>query len=181
MNKEELIAEISAAFKDTRLDDGVGLWEGQGLDDYADAKTLMELKRKDERKDWDKISIPDLSRCASSLHFFDAKGMRFHLPKFLIADISGHEIYASLNIQPPDVLFTLTSDLNGDYQRQRFSLLNNAQLHCIIHYLEYRIDQMIQLYNGYAVTYGSDIHSLEYNPDYRELKKALSIWEERLN
>jgi hypothetical protein len=33
--------------------------------------------------------VSDLNRCASSLSFFDAEGMRFHLPAYLIADLEG--------------------------------------------------------------------------------------------
>ena len=47
MTKEELIIEIRTAFNNVKLEDGVGLWEGQGIDDYADSKTMAELKRKD--------------------------------------------------------------------------------------------------------------------------------------
>ena len=49
MTKEELIKEIYDAFKGVRLEDGIGLWEAQGLDDYADPKTMAELRKKDER------------------------------------------------------------------------------------------------------------------------------------
>ena len=53
---------------------------GQGLDDdYEDAATCEALRLTDEKDDWSKIAVADLNQCYSSLSFFDAEGMRFHL------------------------------------------------------------------------------------------------------
>ncbi len=135
--KEDLINEIREAFKNVKLEDGVGLWEAQGIDDYADNETIAELSKKDEREDWDKISCKDLDYCYSSLCFFDAKGMLFHLPKFLIFEISD-------GLTSHDLIFTL--ELNDEkykeYQNDRFSLLNKKQILCIIHFLEYKLEMV---------------------------------------
>ena len=87
MTKEKLKTKIRTAFKAVELEDGIGLWEAQGVDDYADKKTILKLREKDERKNWNNISYKELAICESSLSFFDAKGMRFYLPQFLIFDI----------------------------------------------------------------------------------------------
>ena len=142
MKKEELIEEIKSAFKNVKLEDGIGLWEAQGLDDYADSKTILELRKKDEREDWNAISFKDISFCASSLSFFDAKGMRFCLPKFLMLDMlepNEHEEEESYLV---DVLFALGYNLNGEYQTERFSLLNNRQKECVIYYLKYKLNDI---------------------------------------
>ncbi len=139
MTKEELILQIRTAFENVKLEDGVGLWEGQGLDDYADSKTILELRKKDERSNWDSIPYEDLVACQSSLSFFDAKGMRFCLPKFLIFDILADQIFKEQGIHSPDVLFTLSYKLNEEYQKNRFSLLDNKQIQCIIDYLQYKL------------------------------------------
>src|SRR5690606_11328391 len=91
MNDDErrIARLIRAAFRDVRLGNGVGLMQAQGLDDYADSKTLAEYRSQDEKDDWSKIPVSELNACYSSLSFFDAEGMRFHLPAFLIADIEG--------------------------------------------------------------------------------------------
>ena len=88
---DELIAEIIEAFQGVTLGDGVGLWEGQGLDDYEDAATCAKYRQKDEKDDWLAIPSDDLFRCNSSLSFFDAKGMRFHLPAYLISALRGED------------------------------------------------------------------------------------------
>jgi len=42
----------------------------------------------DEKMNWENIPSSELERCNSSLSFFDAKGMRFHLPAFMIVAIN---------------------------------------------------------------------------------------------
>jgi len=111
---EEISALIREAFDGVTLGSGVGLREAQGLDDYADAKTRLKYRAGDEKLRWDRIPIKELTACTSSLSFFDAEGMRFHLPAFLIADILG----AGRGMTD----YSLTS---GHYEQ--FSLLSRAQ------------------------------------------------------
>ena len=91
---------VRRAFQGVTLGKGVGLRQGQGLDDYADERTLASYRAQDEKHDWSAIPVADLDRCYSSLSFFDADGMRFHLPAYLIADLEG-------SLQTADVLFHL--------------------------------------------------------------------------
>lgn len=80
---------IVQAFHGVKLGSGIGLFEGQGLDDYEDAATCFAYRERDEKDDWSRITAEDLNRCHSSLSFFDAEGMRFHLPAYLILDLQG--------------------------------------------------------------------------------------------
>lgn len=135
MQKAELLIRmIEEAFSGVVLGDGVGLWQAQGLDDYCDEKQCMALREKDEKLDWRKISKEDINRCYSSLSFFDAAGMRFHLPAYMILDIEGGYDY--------DLDLNLT-DIN-DYKEQQFSLLNQEQRQAVRSYLSYRLDQFYQ-------------------------------------
>jgi uncharacterized membrane protein len=86
---EALVAETHKAFAEVTLGSGIGLLEANGLDDYASEQKLAEYRANDEKLDWKSIPLKRLNRCSSSLFFFDAEGMRFHLPAFLIADIRG--------------------------------------------------------------------------------------------
>ncbi len=47
---DDVISGISLAFADTRLDDGIGLFQATGLDDYASDEELQQLRDR-ERKD----------------------------------------------------------------------------------------------------------------------------------
>ena len=84
-HEQRVLNMIRAAFAGVVLGEGVGLRQGQGLDDYAGAQTLASLRAQDEKHDWSTILVDDLDRCYSSLSFFDPDGMRFHLPAYLVA------------------------------------------------------------------------------------------------
>jgi hypothetical protein len=141
MTKEELITEIRMAFKGVELEDGIGLWEAQGIDDYADEKTIIELRGKDERKNWSNIPYRELAICESSVAFFDAKGMRFCLPQFLILDIIEEDLFKEEEINSPDIVFILGHELDGEYQKNRFSLFDIRQIQCVVEYLAYKLQQ----------------------------------------
>lgn len=86
---DALIAATHEAFAGVALGAGVGLLQANGLDDYASEQQLAEYRASDEKMDWRAIPIDRLNRYSSSLSFFDAEGMRFHLPAFLVADMRG--------------------------------------------------------------------------------------------
>ncbi len=85
---DDVIAEISTAFAETRLGDGIGLFQATGLDDYASDDEIERLRNRDEQTDWRRISYADLEACHAAPSFFDAKGFVFHLPAFLIAELN---------------------------------------------------------------------------------------------
>lgn len=51
--------------------------------------TLAKYRAGDEKQDWRRIPIDDLIACNSALSYFDAEGMRFHLPAYLVAMLRG--------------------------------------------------------------------------------------------
>jgi hypothetical protein len=115
---------IRTAFADERLGSGVGLWEAQAIDDYADEQTQTKYRKRDEKTNWQLIPVDDLNTCCSSLSFFDPEGMRFCLPAFLIADLDGTYIN--------DVVFTLTQT-----GYEQFALLNDQQIAAVRNYLRF--------------------------------------------
>mgnify|MGYP000642763781 CR=1 FL=1 len=145
LTKTQLIGEIYRAFEGVTLEEGVGLWEAQALDDRLEGTAEYErLKAKDEREDWQKIPIVRLYECSSSQSFLDAKGMRFHLGLYLLfaLDVFMDEEDAlhenkDFKLSPPEVFFLLTYNLESEYAKKRFSLLNTQQLECVIDFLEY--------------------------------------------
>lgn len=86
---DQLIAQISAAFAEVTLEDGIGLWESDGIDDYCGPEGLRELRAKDEKLDWQKISADDLNYCNAAPSFLDARGLYFHTPAFMVAELRG--------------------------------------------------------------------------------------------
>ncbi len=124
---ERIIKEITEAFKGVELGDGIGLWQAQALDDYEPIELQKKAREKDEKIDWANIPIEQLNRCYSSPSFFDAEGMRFHLPAFMICDLKNEYNF--------DFCFSLTQI--NDYQMTQFSNLNKKQRQAVRHYLRY--------------------------------------------
>jgi len=112
---EILCDKIKKAFEGVKLGNGIGLQQAEAIDNYDDALTCARYREGDEKDDWSRIPVDELNRCFSSLSFFDAEGMRFHLPAYLLADLKGTYKF--------DVVHTLThlNDL------QQFSLFSVAQ------------------------------------------------------
>lgn len=121
---------VRTAFRGVTLGNGVGLRQGQGLDDYADERTLASYRAQDEKNDWSAIPVADLDRCYSSLSFFDADGMRFHLPAYLVADLEG-------TLQTADVLFQLVYTAEG--AESRFDTLSLVQHEAVRQFLLLRL------------------------------------------
>lgn len=124
---DELISTISRAFKGVTLEGGVGLDEAQAIDDYKTIEQRKLQRSYDEKEKWQIIPVSELNRCNSSLSFFDAKGMRFHLPAFMIVDVKDQ--YNS------GMSFCLT-DLS-DYSKSMFSLFTQEQREAVRCFLNY--------------------------------------------
>lgn len=179
LTKAQLIGEIYKAFEGVALEEGVGLWEGLALDDRLEGTTAYEqLKAKDERNDWKKIPILRLYECSSSLSFFDAKGMRFHLGLFLLFALDvfleeEDELHEDKNfkLSPPEVHFALTHNLESDYSKSRFSVLSKPQIECVVQFLEYLIKAKDAQFEQYGASYAAKLHK-----DFKELQEAITLW-----
>jgi hypothetical protein len=145
---EALCSTIQRAFSGVKLGDGVGLQQAQGLDDYEDTATCARYRANDEKDDWSRIPVEELNRCNSSLSFFDAEGMRFHLPAFIIADLQGAYHFG--------MAFSLTH--LSDYSTSQFALLSDVQRSAVRAFLlhiaelpDYEFDrpQIIRALNEY--------------------------------
>lgn len=155
--REGLINQIFSAFKGVRLGNGVGLTEAQAIDCYASPDERKEYRSHDETENWIEIPVRSLYRYWDSVSFFDAAGMRFHLPVFLLLALEyfEEEVEKMYNEGPvrgtvPDIEFHLTSVLKylddgsedgikmREFDAERFSLLNAEQMGCVIRFLEFR-------------------------------------------
>lgn len=130
-DKLSLICLIRDAFHKVKLGRGVGLLESQGHDDHADDATLAAYRARDEKEDWSRIDPALLDRCTSSLSFFDAEGMRFHLPAFIVADLEG--------MLSQDIVFYLTWAQGNESE---FSLLNAQQRDAVGQFLRFHLSEL---------------------------------------
>lgn len=142
MNKEQLIQCIYNAFKDVKLEDGIGLLEAEMIDYNYDR---TEAHNKDEREDWTKLlPIFYVPYAIEGWTFMDAKGIRFHLPCYLLQDLE------SL-LYPWDnpLIYTLNNVENSRFNELK--ILNVNQRLVIIDFLNYKIEEF---------------NSEDSNPDY---------------
>jgi len=148
---DDVVAQIEEAFGDTQLGTGIGLFEANGLDDYASEEELLRFRATDEKLDWRRISYSDLERCNSSPSFFDSLGFVFHLPAFLIAELNDKHHYGFI-----DRLFRHEEHPKGWRniltEKQRYAII--ATLELIREHPNYErdvneIDATIQLLRNY--------------------------------
>ena len=124
VTKDQIIEKIEAAFAGITLGEGIGLFEAQALDDYETEEVQKQRRKDDEKINWKSLTYDVLQNCHSSLSFFDADGMRFHLPAYIIGSIKG---------EVDDPIFHLT--YMGSYMESRLASLNAEQRQAIIEYL----------------------------------------------
>ena len=86
---DELIEQIATAFAGVTLEEGIGLWESDGIDDYCGPDELRARRAKDEKIDWRRIPSDDLNHCNAAPSFLDARGLYFHTPAFMTAELRG--------------------------------------------------------------------------------------------
>ena len=189
MTAGELIAQVEKAFAGVTLEDGVGLFESQGLDDRLTSEQCAALRARDEKEDWHTIAVLDLYRCGSCLHYFDAKGTRFHLPQIMLHCLGAYDEEDERlgregllgNMDSPDLHFHLTyldrdnAERSGfDRFENYFSALNAAQTACVIGFLEYIRDNADELYTGL-------IAKEIMHRDVLDIEMALPVWRARLS
>ena len=122
-----LIHTIQQAFSGITLGNGIGLSEGNAMDDYASAEERTRCREQDEHTHWHKIPVELLNQYYIALCYFDPEGMRFHLPAFLIADIQGLFRF--------DLVYTFIH--LDEYKEQQFSLLSAPQKQAVAAYLHW--------------------------------------------
>lgn len=123
----EIATEIEHAFRNVKLGQGIGLFEGQAIDDYETDTERARKRETDEKADWRLIESKHLNACYSSLSFFDPEGMRFHLPAFICCELRG-EFEAGLDIS--------LSELD-DWKISKFSLLSPLQKGVVAKFLKF--------------------------------------------
>ena len=121
--------EITSAFLGVCLGKGIGLWEAQAIDDYETREIQNSNRERDQKLDWRLLDYSDLQRCHSSLSFFDADGMRFHLPAFIIG---------SIRKEVDDPLFHLIQ--LDEYSISKLKTLSNIQRKSVVMYLKWCLE-----------------------------------------
>ncbi len=181
MTKQQIINEITTAFQDVKLEDGIGLLEGNGLDDWLSGDELQPLRQQDERENWQNIPFEHIcGTYESAFSYIDAKGMRFLMPQYLIADILSEELQTKNTFMTYCPTWRL-DEVDKEYGREQFKLFNKQQIQAVIHYLEYNIQLEIEENKKYGVTEANNRLLYEQCPTLRKWKKLLKDKEEGEN
>ena len=118
---EPLLLQIREAFHGIELEVGISLHQALVLDDYGTREELDAARVGDEHHDWQKlIALPEIDRVLdNAISFFDALGMRFHLPVCLTLLVTRTEECDSLlrSLRP--------------YHFQAHQLLTEVQRQCV--------------------------------------------------
>lgn len=131
------IEELKAAFGQTTLGDGIGLYEACGIDDYACEEELKRLRALDEKEDWSRIPVERMEHCSSAPNLMDAEGFVFHLPAFLIAELNDQHPYGFIDrmINPERSSQSWVQRLTV---QQRSALADVLEV--VSHHPEYKVD-----------------------------------------
>ena len=130
VERPALISKITEAFKNVRLEDGIGLSEADAIDSYSNLQHRAACRKNDEKDNWNAIPSELLNNYYCSLNFFDASGMRFHLPAFMLSEIKREYKFG--------MSFPLTN--LSDYSRSQFALLSANQREAVKLFLTYLLE-----------------------------------------
>jgi hypothetical protein len=123
----EFCQQIREAFAGVVLGAGIGLGQALALDDYADKATQVACRARDEKEDWSRIPSRSLH---DSFAFFDAAGMCFHLPAYMIGELTGDAVHS------PAWTLTGSDRLSVD----KFSLLSSTQRAVVRSFLKFVLE-----------------------------------------
>ncbi|ODC02030.1 hypothetical protein A3197_21530 [Candidatus Thiodiazotropha endoloripes] len=103
MERAKLVAKIEDAFKGVLLGNGIGLYETEAIDNYANDKKMLQarLNDRDSWKKWTDVPVEVIEVSHSALCFVDAEGMRFLLPAFMKYAVMNYESSNSASIDSP--------------------------------------------------------------------------------
>lgn len=129
--RQQLLTAIEDVFRGVELGSGISLHETVVIDNYGDSAERTAARLPDEKCDWQRlVSDPELARIAGvgGLSFYDAPGLRFHLPAYLslaVIDFDRADAGHVLEI----LMFTLTHF--SEYNVGRLSILSAPQRQCV--------------------------------------------------
>lgn len=160
LNEKELIEEIKKAFKEVKLNGGMGLKCAEAYDAYEYDKIDDMLEEED---DWQNISFEELEERRGGIRYFDSKGLLFHLPAYMICDLCGK----------------LGSDLIENFTSEKYFELTKK-------FLNFNYDQMKVITNCFSFFQErANFESLQLKIGLdsidKEKSKIISLYDEMFN
>ncbi len=130
-DRNSLLVRLHEVFDGVTLEDGIGLMEALEIDSHSSIEVSTIARNGDEKEDWKCLTADRLRGTFASLSYFDPKGMRFHLPAFLTAELQ--------SLLEEDLIWQLCQ-VDG-WCGERFSVLTWEQKRLICDILRYLVNQ----------------------------------------
>lgn len=138
--QQQLLDTIDRAFRGVELGEGVSLHETVLIDLYEGPEARQEARVMDEKHDWRKlVGDPALVQLGFALCFYDATGLRFHLPVYLSLAVTDFDLREDAGDVLESLMFQLTNLC--EYNLERFSILDSPQRRCVKDVLVYLRDE----------------------------------------
>lgn len=130
MNRNNLITQIEEAFKNVSLNDGVGIYEAEAIDNYASEDIRKTERKKDVRNDWTYIIDDVIDQYYSVLSFMDDDGLRFVIPAYMRFAVRFYDTNASASI---DAIIHVLAD------SRQWDFLTNKQKQVVADFLSFMV------------------------------------------
>lgn len=125
-----LISLIEEEFETISLEDGIGIYEAEAIDNCLSKGEQSKARKKDIRNDWKLISDEVIDEHFSTLSFMDENGLRFTIPAFMRFSVVNFDMYASPSID------SLIHNLNKEIV---WSFFSDKQRNVIANFLEFMV------------------------------------------
>ena len=150
MFNEEFRESLRSAFGEVRLEDGIGYFEANAIDDYvpSGSDAYMEYKEKDIRHNWEaaEASFRDWNSDfvnGSIYCFMNEKGIKYYLPVFMSNEIFHvvlDRIFDREDQKNSSDGITYTDGSPRHYYAHLMDSLSSRQFDCLLHFYRIRID-----------------------------------------
>ena len=140
--REAVIRDITAAFCDVRLGDGITLDEAALIEGGTDIEDILRNPRNGDLHGWQDVPEIDIEKHYDLLSCLDAAGYRFYLPAYMIWVLQHFDTSESQTIDWTVYSLTLHEkhDLRA-WQMRRFEQFTLAQAQAIHRFLSYMAKQ----------------------------------------
>lgn len=142
--RDHLIAEIHAAFKNVRRGNGVSWLETEVLDDFGTEEERREARLEDPERPWQHL-VQDpkwLTNTAwGGWAFLDAEGFRYYLPAGLMREVRNDPNTTSdicFFLEFPEPAKDPKRDLR-EHTLKQWSMLDDRQRRCVKRFIEFKV------------------------------------------
>lgn len=143
--RDQLVEDIRAAFADVTRKGGNSLAEVELLDAGASERECKRIRAQQRDKHWSEVDLRKHDPYGNGPAFLDPIGFRYHLPAFLIDQLTvGNHDIDGVDHDPwmgqDTIVFSLTSMSELNVEKQ--SLLNSSQRECVARFLALNMELM---------------------------------------